>query len=230
MKVIVKKKKKLLYGKSESKVGKSSSGGVAPWAVTDPNKFKALADRSRKEGNRPPEFWVKSGDRHRVRFVDPEPIASFTVYTVNRNGRFNRYIAPAEGEIDMFQSHLNLRPQQVFLYRLIDIDGYTDKNGKKKTHLPRFYVVGARIYEQLSQISEMTGSDLNETDMIVARSGEKQNTVYSFIPRPAPKTSKVIQAIREFPKWQELYAPPTAKEQRALVASMGADTDDDDER
>lgn len=229
---VIKKKKTSLYSGREREESSERSGGVASWAITDRSQFSSLAKASAAEGQRAPELWVQDGERRPVHFIDTDAIASFMVYNIKAGNRYTKYIAPPEGETDLFASTLHLRPQRMFLFRCIDIDGYVPKKGPKKgmkqTDLPRFYLIGSRQYDQIKQITDVSGQALNDGILMICRSGSGTNTVYSYIPRPHTLTGKQRQAIAKFPKWKEYYKPATVAQQRAAVAAAGGGESDDE--
>lgn len=229
--LIKKKKKKSLYAEEAST---AKSDGVASWAITDRSQFRALAKSAKTEGMRAPEFWVAEDERRTIRFVDDDARVVFKMYNVMRGGKPMKYIQPPEGEPDLFASVMGLRASTYFLFRIIDVDGYTPKKGpnkgKKVTNQPKFYIVGSRQYEQIRlQCIEVTGQPLNSGNVIVVRSGSGKNTVYTFIPRPGGLTPAMKSAILKFPKWKDYYKPLSVKQQREVVASMGGDVDGDDD-
>lgn len=175
---------------------------------------------------RAPEFWLADGDRKTIRFVDDDAIAAVRMYNVMSRGRPNKYVAPPEGEVDLFASELGLRAGRYFIFRIIDVDGYVSKKGpnagKRVKNTPKFYVVGSRIYEQIRlQCIDTTGEPLNSGNVIACRAGEGQGTVYTFIPRPGAKTPEIKAAIMKFPKWTDFYRPPSESQQRTIVAQQG---------
>lgn len=215
--------------KSETGNHGSSSAGVASWAVTDPSKFRRIAKEAKFQGQRPPEFWVKDGERRGVLFVDEDAVACFQMYRVPvGNNKYDSFVQPPEGEPDLFANVLDLRPQRQFLFRVIDLDGYTDKKGKQVKNVPRFYRVGARQYEQLMLTVSETGIKLNKQIIRVCRTGGGTNTVYTFIPRPGGHTNETRKVLEKFPKWQEHYRPLSQAEQRRIVEKSGKLSDEND--
>lgn len=235
MKLNKPKKSKLYQEEDESSSESKSSGGVAPWAITDRSKFKSLAKSSQTDGLRAPEFWVAEDEKRQIRFIDDDAIVAIRMYVIRgKNNRPERYVAPAEGEDDLFASVLNLRSQMFFIMRIIDIDGYTPKKGpnkgKKVTNQPKFYLLGSRTYEQVRMsCSEVPGIKLNSGNVVVCRSGSGNQTTYTFIPKAAVMTPVMKTALLKFPKWTDYYKPPTASQQRAIVARLGASEDSSDE-
>jgi len=216
------KPKKKLYAAAPKE---TQSSGVASWAITDPSKFKQVAVQAKSDGLRAPEFWLKDGDRKQIRFLDKDAVASFRVYNQKVGGKWHKFVAPPEGETDLFASALGLRSQPMFVFRIIDIEGYTPTKGKNAgkpvKNAPRFYVVGARVYEQIRAMVEVTGQDLNDGNVVACRSGTGTNTAYTFIPRPGILSPAMKEVRLKFPKWQEFYKPVTLKQQREAVALLG---------
>ena len=226
-----KKKKRFDFGGDEEESSSPyKDSGVAKWAETDSSRFQRLSKQAKAMGQRAPEFWVKDGESRLVRFVDSDAVVSFECYRFKYNGRWSRFTRPRPGKPDLFASKLGLRPQRVFVFRLIDIDGYTDRRGKKMTNLPRFFVVSNRLYDQLQMLASEVGEDLNEFNIKVSRTGQGRDTTYLFIPKQgSPMTSQMKKAISAFPKWQDVYKPLTTDQQRSLVGNVVGSEDDDDE-
>lgn len=227
LKSVKSKKTKGLYSQSDSE--SPSPSGVGSWAITDRNKFRELSKVAKTEGRFTPEFWVPDGERRDIAFVDEDAVAAFRVYNVKRNGRFTKVVAPPEGEEDLMAA-MGMRSQLMFLFRVIDIEGYVPKKGpnagKRQRFQPKFYLVGNRMYDQIKlQCVEVSGSRLNSGIVKVVRSGSGRQSVYTFIPKIGGRTPEIRKAILNFPKWQEFYAPPTLSQQRSIVGSV--DTDDD---
>lgn len=225
------KKKKGLYKQSDS--ASSSPSGVAAWAVTDRSKFRELSTVAKTEGRFTPEFWVPEGERRHIAFVDEDAIAAFRVYNVKRNGRFTKVVAPPEGGEDLMAT-MGMRSQLMFLFRVIDMDGYVPKKGpnagKRVRNAPKFYLVGNRMYDQIKlQCVEVHGNRLNSGTVVVVRSGSGRQSVYTFIPKIGGRTPEIRKAIANFPKWQDFYAPPTVSQQRSIVGSIESEDDGGDE-
>ena len=236
MKVIkVTKKKKVDTDNEGSSFYKSEkeSSSVAGWAVTDPSQYKALSKMAKMQSRRAPELWVPADTHRVVRFVDTEPVVGFEAYNLKVSGKWRTFIKPAEGKTDVFANSLGLKPQRKFVWRVIDVDGYTDKKGKSMKNVPRFYVTGARNYDQIMMLADESESDaggLNEFDVKIIRAGSGTNTTYSYMPRrPTPLTPEMKKAIAKFPKWEEYYRPPSKSEQMALLGSLGRSDDSSDD-
>ena len=222
----IKKKKASLEEDGSSSL---YSGGAPSWAITDPKKFGTLAKQARVEQRRIPELWIRDGEGRLVRYLDEDPVVSFQAYRMQLNGRWQRFVRPIDGKPDLFASRLGLRPSRMFVYRIIDIDGYTDKKGKKFTNLPRFHVVGVRQFEQNRLLVEEHETTLNAQNIKIKRSGSGQNTTYLLIPKqPSPLTLEMKKAAANFPKWQEFFQPPTTSQQKSMLASIGGGEDDED--
>lgn len=222
-----KKKKSSLYNSvSDNEPSSSSSSGGGDWAVTDPRKFRELAQQAQTENRRAPEVWVRDGSSVLLRFLDEGPLACISVYKFRVNGRWAKFTKPADGDPDLFATSLGLRPSKIFIYRAIDISGYTNKQGKKLRNIPRFYVATVRQYEQLQQLSKEVELPLNKFDIKISRSGSGTNTTYLFIPKP-PTVMAVEQkkAAAAFPDFHAYYAPIPLSQQKSIVASVGASTD-----
>jgi hypothetical protein len=221
-----------LYGnKRRDEEGGSSS--VADWAVTDSSKFKRLSKDAKTEGKRAPELWIPDGESRLVRYVDNEPIASFKRYSFKHNGKWRQFVAPPEGKTDLFASQLGLKAQRVFLFRVIDINGYKDKKkGKTYRNLPRFQVASTRAFDQITMMSEENADagELNEYNVKISRSGTGTSTSYLYMPRPVEKmTPEMKKAIAQFPKFTDYYKPLSRAQQEAIVAAHGGGSSNEDE-
>lgn len=203
-------------------------GGTASWAETDSSKFSSLAKQSMMESRRAPEFWVNDGESRLIRFVDQDAVVSFRAYRLKVGGRWRRFVAPAEGEPDLFASQLDMRPQQVFVFRVIDIEGYTNKKGKRFANQPRFLVAPTRMYDQIRMVAREFGEPLNSFNIKMSRSGQGTNTTYMFMPKPGPMTTEMKKALATFPKWKEYYAPTSLAIQKQVVSGHSTDDEDND--
>lgn len=222
-----------LKSKSRSESGSGNDVPVASWADTNPSNFASLAKQAKQSGQRAPEFWVSNGESRLVRFLDHDATVSFKVYRLKVNGRWQKYVQPKPGKQNYFESALGLRPQQQFVFRVIDIEGYTNKRtGKKLSNLPRFYVVGARVYEQIRMLCKENSDSgpLNSYNIRVGRSGEGTETTYTFIPKsPTPLDPMMKKAIGTFPHWTEFYKPTSESQQQTVMAQVGnAPAEDED--
>jgi len=200
---------------------KSGDGGdSASWAITDPSKFKALASSQVNSARRPPEFWVREGEKKLIRFVDEGARTAFKVYRFRYNGNFVRHTAPPPGKPDLYEMKMGLKPSFVYLFRIVDIEGYVAKDGKKLTNIPRYYLVGARNYSQISDLPEVTGAPLNEYNVYVKRTGTGTSTNYLFVPQPvSPLQAAHIKAVAELPDWKTVYAPRSVEEQEVIAST-----------
>jgi hypothetical protein len=232
------KLKTVLKDARESIAGVKSAHAVgkADWMITGEQAQNEALERQRllSDRRRPPELWFKDGEEKTIRFRTADPIACVFRYTVQVNGRWTKFTAPADGEVDLFRDELGLRPSFCALYEVVDMAGYTDRDGKKHNNITRFFVAGSRNFEQLRKLSEKRGP-LTKYDVCIARSGSGTQTTYTFIPEsPTPMSDKVKQAESIRAKVQEFYAPPTEKEQRMLVRALtkgrSSDEDEDEDR
>lgn len=228
-----KKKKKKLYEEEDESSSKKANSSIGSWAETDPDKFNQLAEDSKRDSKRPPEMWVPDGQSRALRFIDNEPVAAFSVYRFKKNGKWVMYVKPAEGDVDLFASRLGLKASKVFLYRVIDIDGYTNKKGKTFTNIPRFLRAPIRMFETIRGLKEEIDdeTELNKIVVKLRRSGTATNTTYQFLPKsPTPLTAEQKKVIADFPNWEDFYRPLSKAEQKAVIASMpAAESESDDE-
>lgn len=215
-------KRRSIYDQASSKYSGSSSGDSASWAVTDPTAFDGLKKQSQGRGTR--ELWVKENEKVTIRFRCSEPLASFERYRFKSNGRWAQATKP-QGGIDLFAKN-GLRASRVFVYEVLDRSGYKNKKtGKVIRNSPRFYVVGARIYEQIQALRQATpDGKLTKFDIIVSRSGTGTQTAYMFIPQaPSPLPEEAKQQPRLAEEWATTFAPPTEAEQRAYMGNIDSD-------
>ena len=221
-----------LYKRDAEEKSSGNGGGssnVADWAVTQGN-WKRLSKEAKTEGRRAPELWVPDGQSRQVRFLDNEPIAAFYLYKMKHNGKWCSFVKPAEGQTDLFATALGMRPSRVFLYRVIDINGYTNKQGKVFKNQPRFLVASSRTFDQIVMMVEDSGGDLNEYDVKIRRLGTGTSTTYTYMPRPAsPMSAECVKAAANFPKFTEFYKPLSKSQQQAIVSSHGGKVDDNEE-
>jgi hypothetical protein len=171
--------------------------------------------------NRPPEVWLKDGEEKTLRFRGAGALATFARYRLQLDGKWRAFTKPADGDTDLFQSELGLNDSFCALFEVVDISGYRDKDGKRHRYIPRFYVVGARQYEQLRLIQRKRGGRLDKFDIVVSRSGSGTQTSYAFIPEmDSPSDPKVKAAASLKEDVNKYYAPPTESEQRAIVNKL----------
>jgi hypothetical protein len=204
--------------------------GVAKWAETDSSRFKKLSKQAKVLGQRAPEFWVRDGESRLTRFVDDDAIVSFEAYRFKHNGRWSRFTRPRPGKPDLFASKLGLKPSRCFVFRLIDIDGYKDRQGKQHTNLARFFVVSNRLYDQIQLVVQETGEDLNEFNIKISRTGQGRDTSYMlFAKQASPLTPQMKKVIANFPKWEDVYKPMTTDQQQAIIMNVSGNGDEDSE-
>lgn len=222
-----------LYRNRKDRDEEGGKSNVADWACTDASKFKRLSKDAKTEGKRAPELWIPDGESRLVRYVDDEPIASFKRYSFKHNGKWRQFVAPPEGKTDLFATQLGLKAQRVFLFRVIDINGYKDKKkGKTYRNLARFQVASTRAFDQISMMSEENSDAgaLNEYNVKISRSGTGTNTTYLYMPRQVEKlTPEMKKAIDTFPKFTDYYKPLSRQQQEAIVASHGGGNNSDDD-
>jgi hypothetical protein len=216
--------------KKKKRVDLYSEEGIASWADTDRSRYRALAKAAKIAGIRAPEFWVRDGESRLIRFLDEDAVVSFLCYKMKLNGRWVRYTKPVDGKPDLFASKLGLRPGRVFVYRIIDIQGYVNKRGKKITNQGKFLVASNKMYEQTRLVARESELDLNEQNIKMSRSGSGPDTTHVFILKPvSPLTPEMKKAAASFPKWKDYFKPPTTSEQKSIIASYAPGGDDDDD-
>lgn len=242
---------KLNFGSKKTKSGKSkpksdrsapsSSGGAFPWLTTDPaaQKRRAEAEKAAR-GKRIPEFWMRGGEKRLIRFRVEDPI-QFAAYSAQVSGRFERFVAPPPGEVDLFQT-AGLPRSLKYAYEILDIDGYTDKkSGEQKKNLPRWWVVGEGLHEQIQGLREEYGA-LKTLLVKVVAAGKNKDKRYNFYAKVKPPHSKLAKIERLWPERGEHFAPLDEDAQQALITqynlgskkgsgfvNTNADDDDDDD-
>lgn len=210
-----------LYNKPKES-NESGSPAIADWAVTDDSKFSRLSKEAKIESRRAPELWIPDGQERLVRYIDDKPAASFKVYNIQHNGKWRSFVAPAEGKPDLFASVLGLKASRVFLWRVIDINGYKDKQGKEHKNQPRFHVTKTKLFDQLQAIIKESETPLNEFNIKITRTGTQTNTTYSFFPKaPSAMTPEMLKVAANFPKFTDYYRPPSLSQQEAFVIARG---------
>lgn len=162
-----------------------------------------------------PSFWLQDGEVKQVRFLSSNPIAQIYRYTRQVNGKFRKYTQPAPGDVDLF-AKAGLNPSMVFVYEILDITGYLDKNNKRVKNTRKFWEVGMRIESSLAKIREKFGG-LNKRNIEVSREGEKTKATYTFLPEdPSPiPTPREPDALT--PQFAKFFAPPSAEVQARLL-------------
>lgn len=233
MKLGIKKKKQAaksggLYEDTAADQGEEGGSASAGWMTTDHAEMAAAAEAAKLQSsrNRPPELYIRDGESVLLRFRTSKPIASFRQYSAMMQGKWRPFTAPAPGSVDRY-AEAGLRSKQVYVYEVVDINGFTDRTGKKHTFIPRFFVVGTRLYEQLQALQEEVGMPLSKYDIKIKRSGQKTNTTYMlFAQQPSPAHPKVLEAERLKDKVEQYYAPLSAKQQAAVLSQV---TSPDDE-
>lgn len=221
MKLLNLGKKKSLYAKQSNNDSDGVSTGA--WLVTDPTEIKQRAAAAQiSSSGRPPEFYLREDEEKTIRCLCSDPIAQFRQYNIRVGGKHTTVTAPpADDDLFAEQGH---KSRMVFVYIVVDYEGYADKQQKAHKNLVRYWVVGQRVYQQISKIREKYGK-LTEMDITVSRAGSGTNTVYSVIPSPpGPMPSKAKAAANDMkPKLlaelEKHYQPPSLKAQRGLLSS-----------
>lgn len=190
------------------------------WLIQGTERKQKAMNESRvlNNRNRPPELWFRDGDEKVLRFRDGgENTPGIWRYQVEVDNQWQTFTVPEEGEVDLFNEELGLRPSLRFIYEVIDLTGYKDKSGKRIKNIARFWVVPERIHTQLERLRKKAGP-LNNFDMSVTRNGSKASTTYEMYPdssSPMPKEfRKIPRLIDEIEKY---YAPLPEDEQRLVV-------------
>ena len=173
--------------------------------------------------NRPPEVWVSDGEERRMRIRDAGPVALIFRYSVKVNGKWQRFTAPEPGEQDLFKDR-GFRAALQAVYEVIDIDGYTNREGKKIKGEPRFFVANSKLHEQLEYIRRKKGGSLALFDIEIRRTGADKNTMYSAIPdSPSPVRPEWKAKPRLSKDFAKYYAPLTPKQQQAVLGNASYD-------
>lgn len=220
-------KKKAVRGSLPNKESSSSSFKNLGWMTTDPRKQKEQAVEAQAAQQRGfiPEMWLKDGESKLVRFRhhagEAGCIASFWTYSfMTKDKRYHKVTQPEEGEPDLFADE-GLRPSLCFLYEVIDINGFKDRNQKKIRNAPRFLRANNKMHEQLKRIAMKKGGRLDEQDIEITRFGSKAATTYMFEPQDKePMSFDMKKAEKLSPKVPDLFKPPTESEQRSLLSRM----------
>ncbi len=204
----------------------SSSLGTAGWMLKGKRADAAVAQqRVQSQTKYAPEFWLNDGETKVVRFRQAEELCCLKVYQMKVGGKWKRYTAPAQGERDRF-AEAGLKATIKAIYELIDIEGYTDKKGKKHKNISRFFVTSGKVREQLTGIRERRG-DLCDYDIEVRRTGSGQQTQYNFqVESPSDMTSEMKKAEKLAGRIEEFFAPPSDADQKAILAGYEPDEQD----
>jgi hypothetical protein len=197
------------------------------WAYTSPEAQKVAVQRQKLQSNRnrAPEFYLKDGEDKDIRFRSDDPIAIIYRYQVKVNGKWIQVTKPKNGDPDLMNKK-GIKPTMRAIYEVIDIRGFTDKEGKKHKNIPRFWAVSGRVHETIQAVRAKVGS-LVKQRINVARRGQQTQTTYALIPvgkeMMTPEQLKAPKLAADFRKY---YAPPSIEEQRAFIG--GIDEDDDE--
>lgn len=206
--------------KSEQEEVDTSSAAPSWLMTTRSQQRAAVQEQKLSGGRRAPEMWVRDGETKLVRFRQPEAVACLWRYSIPLKGRFEKYTKPGKNKIDLFAEELGLHPAFNAIYEVIDIEGYTSKEGKRVRNCSRFFVGNSRVYEMLEVLRKQIGP-LNEMNISITRTGQKQNTTYSFVHlAPSPMTPEMRKAEVLSTQLTKYYKPLTEEEQRVVVNSV----------
>jgi hypothetical protein len=176
---------------------------------------------NQQRANRPPEVYIKDGESRTLRFLTGVPMAAFMEYSLPiGGGRFATFSQPPPGEVDLFEE-AGMRPSLRTLYEVIDITGYTDREGKTRNMLHAIFKVSKTLHEQIQMVAEelqsSQGVSLSQVDIKVRRAGQGKQTAYTLMPLGKIKRdlSKYV-SLRA--KLAQYYAPPTETVQRTYLS------------
>jgi len=221
-----------LRDKLSSGVEAESGGAIGSWMTKGTKKIAAFVESIKRDSarNRKPEFYVIPDTTKRIRFRTSDPLASFQVYSFRVGGKWQTYTAPSEGERDMFQEN-GLRPQFKVAYEIVDLDGYTPKKGKNAgvqvKNVPSFWVLGMKLYEQVSILRQKYG-DLTKRTFSVTRSGAGTGTVYTILPEDPKDLPHLMKIPSIISKFEECYRPPSLNEQARILHGYNPAEQEDD--
>ncbi len=221
-------KKRLKVNKAVTEEDGEVENEDSDWAVTDIAKVRdqLAVQRAQSGANRPPELYVKDGETKRLRFRDNEAIAGIWQYSLKVNGKWVSHTMPSDGQVNYYHKKGGLRPSFKVIYEVIDLDGYTDKNGKKIKNVPRFLKASGRLNEQLELVKSKRNG-LTGFIVELKRTGQSTNTLYSVYPEDPSKTPPELLKIPRLRKdFRKYYAPLPPEQQKAVVGMMDTDTED----
>ena len=213
--------------KKKSPLQETVSNKTPAWMTRGSDNIEKNVQRQRTEqlSAFAPTFWLNDGEVKQVRFLSSEPIAQIFQYTLKSRGKFRSYTAPGPGQPDPFQE-AGLTPQMRIVYEIIDVTGYLDNKTKKQVkNVRRFWVVGSKIFENITRIRKKNG--LTSYNIEVTRSGTGTSTSYALIPEensPMPKPSTPTSLSADFAKY---FAPLSEDRARQIVAGHSAEDDED---
>lgn len=207
--------------KQKVKSNEGNSAAVASWATTNVQAFRALASQD-GGGKRVPEFWMPATGKATLSILDEDAVVSYLAYRVNEGGRrFNWYVAPPPGKPDLFADELGLRPSRRFVFRVIHHEGYTNRKNETIRDIPRFWVLGGRLYSQVKVAEEASQDTLLNLSLWVVRKGTGAQTAYSMVPIPRKAIpSKSLQEANKLLQWQRWYKPLDLAQQRTLLRTV----------
>jgi len=187
------------------------------WMFTgDKMKQEAQTSAATSARGYPPEFWVKDGGTSVVRFREDDPIVGMYMYSYHNGKRWAKCTQPTDTSEDRFAAD-GRRAAYYLVYELLDRTGYTNKEGKKVSNIPRYWFVSDKIHKQLQHIRDKKGS-LTKFDIEVHREGGNR-PVYTFMLDDAlgklPSTAKNLPSLKGDLK--KYYTPPTVEEQRRML-------------
>lgn len=190
------------------------------WMMTSPEEKKKAVQESRvlSGGRRAPELWFKDGDEKIIRIRDEGDLGAIWRYQVEVDGRWQAYTKPGDDDTDLFREELGLKPALRYIYEVIDVSGYVDKkSGKKVKNVARFWVVPAKVHEQLEKIRQKRGP-LNRFDIEVTCTGERISKGYGFFPEADSSMTGEQKAVPRLSKELDKYFGPVPEnEQRMIV-------------
>lgn len=197
-----------------------NNGGISNgWMTKGSDKIAAQVETVKLSASRKfaPEVMIKDGESKMIRFRANEPIGSIYRYSLKTGGRWTQITAPEEGETDPMRE-AGMRPSLKVIWEVVDIDGYTDKQGKKQSMLARYLVANVRLQEQLEMIKKKKG-DLTKYTIEISRTGKGTQTTYTLLPEaPAPLPGLAnIKSIRN--DVAQYYSPVTLAEMESIAAN-----------
>ena len=214
------------------------------------NKAQAQQDDERRAKNQKPwRFFMKKGDEKSVLFLDDSPPIVLE-HNLKINGKWNNFFTCRRVLGDGENCPLCAagdRAYDVGFYHVLDLDGYVDKRGEKRTNVLRIFP--AKQTEKLPMVKRLkkfsnqqggllgvkfnversrsdTSAAVGDDWMVDSKLDLAQ--VEKILGKPLKDVIPVTPADRE-KYWEDYLAPKTEVELQALVTTKaGAPSDEDD--
>lgn len=205
-----------LEGRKHESAPSKTDKSVQGWGAVA-RRQKEVAERREEAESSVRDFWLKDGESAQIQFLQAEPYC-YDAHSV-KDSKGNWKLVPCQLNTGKHCVMCSSGIKQVWraAFMVLDSRGTWNKEKSRFNHdkpILKIWKVNSTVAQQLKQLVDKKGKELDEMVLEVTRSGGGKNTSYNFEIAfdDEDRRVKPIKWDDDYPTAEELCQPPTSDE------------------